>query len=173
VKPLIKTFLADGLFAPAPPMAAGLGPTWASVSESDGGTRLSFPSTDPDREVFQPNPVVGICHGRHTPRSSSPWPSSCRPLVFTRATSVFTPAVPPISHQCSAVHGNPQRHRREPRQTTAAERGFAAGLQCQNTVPSFSSQLVRLLSPCLVSLGGLVSSASRKKMRQGFASALP
>jgi hypothetical protein len=28
-----------------------------------------------------------------TPRSSSPWPPSCRPLV-SRATSVFTPAVP-------------------------------------------------------------------------------
>ena len=38
--------------------------SWASVSESDGGTRLSFPSTDPGREVFQPNAVVGLCHRR-------------------------------------------------------------------------------------------------------------
>ena len=36
----------------------------ASASDSDGGTRLSFPSTDLGREVFQPNAVVGICHRR-------------------------------------------------------------------------------------------------------------
>ena len=46
------------------PFAAGLGQLWASVSESDGGTRLSFPSTDPGREVFQPNAVVGLCQVR-------------------------------------------------------------------------------------------------------------
>ena len=37
----------------------------AQVSESDDGTRLSFPSIDPGREVFQPNGVVGLCHGPH------------------------------------------------------------------------------------------------------------
>jgi hypothetical protein len=46
------------------PFAAGLGQLWPSVSESDGGTRVSFPSTDPGREVFQPNAVVGLCQGR-------------------------------------------------------------------------------------------------------------
>src|SRR5580693_10702067 len=62
VKRRIKTFLADGVLALALPMAAGLGPLRASVSESDGGTRLSFPSRDPGREVFQPNVVVGLWH---------------------------------------------------------------------------------------------------------------
>jgi hypothetical protein len=35
--------------------------SWAWVSESDDGTRLSFPSTDPGREEFQPNAVVDVC----------------------------------------------------------------------------------------------------------------
>jgi hypothetical protein len=35
----------------------------ASLLESDGDTRLSFPSTDPGREVFQPNTAVGLCQG--------------------------------------------------------------------------------------------------------------
>ena len=40
------------------------GPVVGSVSESDGGRRLSCPSTDPGREVFQPNAMVGLCRGR-------------------------------------------------------------------------------------------------------------
>ena len=49
----------------------------ASVPESGGGMRLSFPSRDPGREVSQPNVVVGPCH-RPAPRAapSSPWPQS-------------------------------------------------------------------------------------------------
>jgi hypothetical protein len=35
-------------------------------------------------------PWVRGVRPRSTPRSSSPWPASCRPLVFTRASSVFT-----------------------------------------------------------------------------------
>ena len=39
-----------------------------------------------------------------TPRSSSPWPLSCRPLVFTRADSfVFILAVPPQLFHVSAL----------------------------------------------------------------------
>ena len=34
------------------------------------------------------------------PRILSPWPPSCQPLVFTRATSVFTPAAAFTSVQC-------------------------------------------------------------------------
>ena len=45
-----------------------------------------------------------------TPRSSSPWPLPCRPLVFMRASSVFIPAVPPhVSRQCGAVYDNTHR----------------------------------------------------------------
>ena len=46
-----------------------------------------------------------------TPRSSSPRPLPCRPLVFTRAdSSVFIPAVPPhVSCQCDAVYDNTHR----------------------------------------------------------------
>ena len=45
-----------------------------------------------------------------TPRSSSPWPLPCRPLVFTRASSVFIPAVPPKAPpQCIAVYDNTHR----------------------------------------------------------------
>jgi integrase len=34
------------------------------------------------------------------------WTPSCRPLVFTRATSVFTRAVPPFSHQYNDASSN-------------------------------------------------------------------
>ena len=45
-----------------------------------------------------------------TPRSSSPWPLSCRPLVFTRAdSSVFIPAVPPMFHVSGAIYDNSHR----------------------------------------------------------------
>jgi hypothetical protein len=46
----------------------------ASVPESEVGTRLSFPSRDPGREVFQPNVVVGLCHGRPPLRAPGPRP---------------------------------------------------------------------------------------------------
>jgi len=96
VKSRIKTFLADGVLALALPMAAGLGPLWASVSESDGGTRLSFPSRDPGREVFQPNVVVGLWHEGaplraprpRGPRPANRWssraPPRCSPRPFLR-----------------------------------------------------------------------------------------
>ena len=48
--------------------------------------------------------------GRSVSRAGSAprsWSPSCRPLDFTRATSVFTSAV--CSHQCSAVYGNTHR----------------------------------------------------------------
>ena len=45
-----------------------------------------------------------------TSRSSSPWSLPCRPLVFTRASSVFIPAVPShIARQCGAVCDNTHR----------------------------------------------------------------
>ena len=65
----------------------------ASVPESDGGTRLSFPSRDLGREVFQPNVVVGLCHGRAPLRAPGPrpvdrWtsraPPRCSPQPFLR-----------------------------------------------------------------------------------------
>ena len=55
---------SPGIIAALSTPAVGTRRSWASVSESDGGTRLSFPSIDPGREVFQPNGVVGPCHGR-------------------------------------------------------------------------------------------------------------
>src|SRR5271165_3846554 len=48
----------------SPHIDAGGQYPWASVSESEGCTRRSFPSIDPGREVFQPNAIVGLCHGR-------------------------------------------------------------------------------------------------------------
>jgi len=68
--------------------------SWASVSESDGGTRLSFPSIDPGHEVFQTNAAVGLCHGRASlqarrlrgpcpaGRWSSPAPPPCSSRPF-------------------------------------------------------------------------------------------
>jgi hypothetical protein len=52
----------------------------ASGSESDGGTRLSFPSIDQGREVFQPNAVVGLCHRRASlpAHLRGPCPAECR-----------------------------------------------------------------------------------------------
>ncbi len=45
-----------------------------------------------------------------TPRLSSPWPLPCRPLIFTRASSVFIPVVPShFSRQCCAVYDNTHR----------------------------------------------------------------
>jgi hypothetical protein len=60
----IKAFVVEGAPPLTLPVAAGLGQLWASVSESDGHMRLSVPSTDPGREVFQPNAMAGLCHGR-------------------------------------------------------------------------------------------------------------
>src|SRR5271157_216050 len=53
------------------------------VSESDAGTRLSLPSTDPGREVFQPNAAVGLCHGR----ASLPARRLHRPCLADRRSS--------------------------------------------------------------------------------------
>jgi hypothetical protein len=80
---------------------------WALVSESDGGTRLSFPSTDPGREVCQPNAVVGLCHMRASlparrpvlglgPCAGSRW-SSRTPLPRS------SPTVSSIYHVCYAL----------------------------------------------------------------------
>ena len=89
VKSRIKTFLADGVLALALPMAPGLGPL-GSVSESDGGTRLSFPSlTDPGRGVHQPNVVVGLCHGR------AATPRSFRPCCGSRPANRWSSRAPP------------------------------------------------------------------------------
>ena len=47
---------------------------------------------------------MSLSRAGFTPRSSSPWPLSCRPLVFTRAdSSVFIPTVPPELFHVSTV----------------------------------------------------------------------
>jgi hypothetical protein len=74
-----------------------------SVSESYGGTRLSFPSTDPGREVFQPNTVVGFRHGRASlparrlrgPCPADRWSSRAPPPCSSRPSL-------PFSRQCGA-----------------------------------------------------------------------
>ena len=77
----------------------------ASVSESDGGTRLSFPSTDPGREVISTErQVVGFRHGRASlPARRLRGPCPCRALVFTRAPPPCSsrPSLP-FSRQCGA-----------------------------------------------------------------------
>jgi hypothetical protein len=77
-----------GIIAALSTPAVSTRSTWASVSvsESDDDTRLSFPSTDPGREVCQPSAVVGLCHGRaslcarrlRSPSPAGRW-SSCTP----------------------------------------------------------------------------------------------
>ena len=52
---------SPGIIAALSTPEVGTRSSRASVSESDDGTRLSFPSTDPGREVFQPSAVVGLC----------------------------------------------------------------------------------------------------------------
>jgi hypothetical protein len=82
---------------------AGTRSSWASVSESDGGTRLFFPSTDPGREVFQPNAVVGFRHGRASlaarrlrrPCPAERWSSRAPPPCSSRPSL-------PFSRQCGA-----------------------------------------------------------------------
>ena len=71
---------SPGIIAPLSTPAVGTRSRWASVSESDGGTRLSFPSTDPDREVSQPNAVVGLRHRRASlpAHLRGPCPAECR-----------------------------------------------------------------------------------------------
>jgi hypothetical protein len=54
---------SPGIIAALSTPAVGTRSSWASGSESDDGTRLSFRSTNPGREVSQPNAVVGLCHG--------------------------------------------------------------------------------------------------------------
>jgi hypothetical protein len=85
--------------------AVGTRSSWASVSESDGGTRLSFPSTDPGREVFQPNAVAGLCHGRAPlpARRRSPCPAD---HWSSRAPPPFHPGRPSHFH-VNAVHTSP------------------------------------------------------------------
>src|ERR1700722_5516723 len=92
---------SPGIIAALSTPAAGTRSSWASVSESDGGTRLSFPSTDPGREVFQPNAVVGFCHGRASlparrlrgpcpaERWSSRAPPPCPVWLYLRFTLSF------------------------------------------------------------------------------------
>ena len=81
---------SPGIIAALSRPAVGTRSSWALVSESDGGTRRSFPSIDPGREVFQPNAVVGLCHGRASRlrgpcpagRWSSPAPPPCSSRPF-------------------------------------------------------------------------------------------
>ena len=62
------------------------------------------------------------------PRSSSPWPPSCQPLVFTRATSGVHLAVPPLSHQNSVVYGNRVRQRPYSTSLTGMRRRACVGV---------------------------------------------
>jgi hypothetical protein len=94
---------SPGIIAALSTPAAGTRSSWASVSESDGGTRLSFPSTDPGREVFQPNAVVGFRHGRASlparrlrgPCPAERWSSRAPPPCSSRPSL-------PFSRQCGA-----------------------------------------------------------------------
>ena len=94
---------SPGIIAALSTPAAGTRSSWASVSESDGGTRLSFPSTDPGREVFQPNAVVGFRHERASlparrlrgPCPAERWSSRAPPPCSSRPSL-------PFSRQCGA-----------------------------------------------------------------------
>jgi hypothetical protein len=86
---------------------AGSRSPWASAPESDGGTRLSFPSRDPGRGLHQPNVVLGLYHGRAPLRALRPRGPRPANLWSSRAPPRCSPpAVPPLSHQYSAVYSN-------------------------------------------------------------------
>jgi hypothetical protein len=94
---------SPGVIAALSTPAAGTRSSWAWVSKSDGGTRLSFPSTDPGREVFQPNAVVGFRHGQASlparrlrrPCPAERWFSRAPPPCSSRPSL-------PFSRQCGA-----------------------------------------------------------------------
>ena len=95
---------------------------WASVSESDGGTRLSFPSTAQGREVCATERRgESLSHAAFAPRSSArPWPLPWQSLVFAHAPSVFIPD----HHAASAA----SRWQADPAGLMHAERAHAGGL---------------------------------------------
>jgi hypothetical protein len=81
---------SPGIIATISTPAVGTRSSWASGSESDDGTRLSFRSTNPGREVSQPNAVVGLCHGL------APLPArSLRPCPADRWSSRAPPPFHP------------------------------------------------------------------------------
>jgi hypothetical protein len=80
-RPLVRHPAADEMNVTRQPVvAADRSQLWALVSESDGSTRLSFPSTAPGREVFQSNVAAGVCYGRDplpARRLRDPCPRDC------------------------------------------------------------------------------------------------
>jgi hypothetical protein len=104
--------------------AVGTRRSLASVLESDCGTRLYFPSTDPGREVFQPNAAVGLCHGLaplparrlRGPRPVDRWSSRASSIssrqagAWARHRPVLQPPKPwCIEHANSAPRRGPRR----------------------------------------------------------------
>jgi Phosphorylase superfamily len=111
-RPLVRHPAADEMnIRRQPVVAADLSQLWALVSESDGSTRLSFPSTAPGREVFQSNVAAGICDGRdplpaRRLRDPCVLPAADR---HARLLRVHPVASPRISRQYSVVHDNTHR----------------------------------------------------------------
>ena len=77
-----------GIIAALSTQPVGARSLWALVSESDGDTRLSFPSTDRGREVFQPNAAAGglslPAHRLRSPRPAGRWSSPAPPPCSSR-----------------------------------------------------------------------------------------
>src|SRR5580692_2380411 len=95
-----------GIIAALSTPAVGTRSSWASASESDDGTRLSFPSTDPGREVFQPNVVVvSVTGGLHSPLVVSVAPALPSAGLHARLLRVH-PGRPSHFH-VNAVHTSP------------------------------------------------------------------
>jgi hypothetical protein len=106
VKSRIKTFLADGVSRARPAHGAGPRPVGLGVGKRRWYATIFSFDRPRSRSTSTERRGRSLSRAGATPRSSSPWLPSCQPLVFTRATSVFTPAVPPLSHQYSAVSSN-------------------------------------------------------------------
>ena len=119
---------SPGIIAASSTRAVGTRSTWGWPPESDGGTRLSFPSRDPGPGVHQPNVVVGLSHGRaplRAPRPRGPRPAN---RWSSRATSGVHLAVPPLSHQNSVVCGNRVRQRPYSTSLTGMRRRACVGV---------------------------------------------
>lgn len=94
---------SPGIITASSTRAVGTRCAEPSATESDGGTRLFFPSTDPGREVHQPNVAVG--HGRAPLRASGPRGPRPASRLSSRAPPRCSPR-PPLSHLYSAVYSN-------------------------------------------------------------------
>ena len=115
--------LADaGRSMPAPHGRGGVGKRrlYATIFSCDSPRSRSISSERRGRHLSRAGSAPG---------SSSPWPLPCRPLTFTRASTVFIPAASPrMLRQYGVVHDNTHRPYGVPLEF---DRNASAGLRFQ------------------------------------------